>query len=204
MDVLGQFQAVGVAGLQQLVVRVARLQELVVGVVVPQPVAVGAAVVLGTALWLVSMYVLFRLAFRLWRRVKPRVVWAVGLVTPESPVVKFAIGLMVLVGFTIGLVGVLPGLLGGLSNADDGPAGYVNRMSDTALDGDWNAIVDGDAAGGEPGCRASRPDGAVDGDGDGLPDAWERAGETPDGAGLPGASPTHKDLFVQVDRKSVV
>lgn len=39
-----------------------------------------------------------------------------------------------------------------------------------------------------------------DADGDRLPDAWERAGETPEGAALPDADPQHKDLYVQVNR----
>ncbi|MHB9286728.1 hypothetical protein ACKVMT_06770 [Halobacteriales archaeon Cl-PHB] len=176
--------------------------ESALGGAIPEPVLIGVAVVVGTAIWLAAMYVAFRLAFRVWKRIKPRVTWAVGLVLPESPVVKFAVGLMVLIAFTIGIVGVLPAFLGDLSEADEGAASYVNRMSDTALNGDWNSIVDGDAVGGEPACRNGHPSldgGATDADGDGIPDAWERAGETPDGARLPGADPSHKDLYVQLN-----
>lgn len=43
-------------------------------------------------------------------------------------------------------------------------------------------------------------EGTSDADGDGLPDAWERSGETPGGVALPGADPRHKDLYVQVNR----
>lgn len=50
------------------------------------------------------------------------------------------------------------------------------------------------------GVGARGPDAAPDADGDGLPDAWERAGETPDGVALPDADPRHKDLYVQVNR----
>lgn len=42
----------------------------------------------------------------------------------------------------------------------------------------------------------------ADADGDRLPDAWERAGETPEGTPLPGADPQHKDLYVQVNYAS--
>ena len=39
----------------------------------------------------------------------------------------------------------------------------------------------------------------ADSDGDGLLDGWERRGETPAGAALPGADPLAKDVYVQVD-----
>jgi hypothetical protein len=68
----------------------------------------------------------------------------------------------------------------------------VSRGSSAIAEMDGDAIVyatDGDAT-------VARP--APDRDGDRLLDSWERAGETPDGVPLPGASVGRKDLYVQV------
>jgi hypothetical protein len=169
---------------------------------VPLPVAIGAALVLAVVLWFVVIRYLLSVAYRVWRRVYARLYWALTLVLPESPLVKFAAGSMVLIVLVIVIIGGLPMVVGNLSEADEGAANYVNEIGAEALNTQWDDIVNGDAVAGEPGCDgtvAGAEAGATDRDGDGLPDAWERAGETPAGAPLPGADPGRKDLYVQVN-----
>lgn len=164
---------------------------------VPEPVLVGGALLFAVVLWIVLVRSLLGLLYRGWRVVADRVYWALTLVLPESPLVKFAAGATVMIVVVIVIVGGLPALIGSLSAG--GAGSYADRLSSSALNAEWEQIVDGDAVGGEPGCRNRSAAGADDRDGDSLPDAWERAGETPDGAALPGADPGRKDLYVQVN-----
>lgn len=171
---------------------------------VPEPVIVAAALLAVVVLWFLVVRWLLGLCYRLGRALSARVYRVLTLVLPESPLVKFAAGAMVMIFAVIVIVGALPALLGGLSDADDGPSSYANLLSDAAINNPWGEIVDGDAVPGEPGCGEAGSGGTTDRDGDGLPDAWERAGETPDGAALPGADPDRKDLYVQVNYGSDV
>ncbi|MFC6976207.1 hypothetical protein ACFQL1_18395 [Halomicroarcula sp. GCM10025709] len=98
-----------------------------------------------------------------------------------------ATGIMLLMGVMLLGVAMLPGAIGDL-----GESGAVSGADDIA--GDTSAgVFAGDVAA----TQAVAP-GPNDTDGDGLPDAWERAGETPAGAPLPGADPQRKDLYVVV------
>lgn len=152
---------------------------------IPTPLTVVGALGIVVVLWFLAIRYVLVFAYRLWRRVSERVYWALTLVFPESPVVKFASGTMVLIAVVILIVGGLPALVGGEGASPE-----------------WDDVVDGDAIRTEPVC-----DGTVapvngrtaDRDNDGLPDAWERAGETPQGAALPGADPGRKDLYAQVN-----
>lgn len=167
---------------------------------VPTPVLGVLVLLLGVALWFVLFRYVLALAYRGWRQISGRVYWALGVVLPDSPLVRFAAGSMLFILLILGIVAALPVVFGNLSESESGAATYVDRIGGAALNTEWDDIVDGDAAGGEPACGAGIPEGrVVDRDDDGLPDAWERAGETPDGASLPGASPDRKDLYVQVD-----
>ncbi len=168
---------------------------------VPMPVIAGAALVLAVVLWFVVIRYLLILCYRLWRRASARLYWALTLVLPESPLVKFASGTMVLIAVFILIVGGLPMLVGNLSESDQGAANYADQLSSQAMNTEWGDIVNGDALGGEPDCDGSVAGGtgATDRDMDGLPDTWERAGETSAGAPLPGASPSRKDLYVQLN-----
>lgn len=174
---------------------------------VPTPVLVGVALLGLVVLWFLAIRYVLVLCYRAWRRISARVYWALTLVLPESPLVKFAAGGMVLIGVVILVVGGLPALVGDLADSDEGAAGYADRLSSEAVDAEWGDVVNGDAVGGQPACDGSVA--AVDGDSadrdqDGLPDAWERAGETPAGAPLPDADPGRKDLYVQVNYGSGV
>lgn len=167
---------------------------------VPTPVLAGLVLLVGVLLWFVLFRYLLGFLYRGWRRIAGRVTWALELVLPDSPLVRFAAGSMVFILVVLGIVAALPVVFGNLGESDQGAASYVDRIGGAALNSEWGDIVDGDAAGGEPACADGIPaERVVDRDGDGLPDAWERAGETPDGAALTGASPDHKDLYVQLN-----
>lgn len=108
-----------------------------------------------------------------------------------------------LLGGTIAIIVVGSIVLGSgaLVTADLGGAGGVPYVSDAFGDDgarDAHGIVADDELQGVGTTGESLPE-YRDTDGDRLPDAWERAGETPDGVPLPGADPDHKDLYVQVN-----
>lgn len=90
---------------------------------------------------------------------------------------------------------------GALVTADVGGAGDVPYVGEALGDGgpqDAHGIVADDELEGFGATGESLPE-YRDTDGDRLPDAWERSGETPEGVPLPGADPNHKDLYVQVN-----
>lgn len=163
---------------------------------VPDPVVLGAGIVLGTLVGAVLLVLLGKLCFRLWLRVRGRVLWLVRTVLPGSPLMKFATGVMLLVALTVVIVAGLPAAV----QFDDpaGATGYAQELSDRALNAEWQAVIEGDTVAGGPVCRGQAVDGP-DRDGDGLPDRWERAGRTPNGTRLPGADPGRKDLYVQLN-----
>lgn len=174
---------------------------------VPRPVllAVGGLVVL--LAWLVAMRVLAGLLYRIWVRLWPRLKWVADTVLPDSPLVKFATGVMLLLTLTVVIVGALPTLLDTSNttaeNITGGADGVAERLTNEGLTSDWGEVVEGDTTSGTAACQGERVDGP-DTDGDGLPDRWERAGETPAGAELPGADPQRKDLYVQANYGSEV
>lgn len=96
-------------------------------------------------------------------------------------------GLLLGAAVFVGLQGAVDVYRGGGPSLDGGGAEQVDElpMADAVL-------VDANASG-----NYTRP--SPDTDGDRLADDWERAGETPGGAALPGADPEHRDLYVQVN-----
>lgn len=170
----------------------------------PRPVALGGLVVVVLVGWLAGMWLVAHASYRLWRGVSPRVRWIVGIVLPESPLVKFATGVMALLTVTMVIIGAVPAFLDGAANTSDGGvSGYAEQLSERGLTSDWGAVVQGDTASGTAACRERTVEGP-DSDADGLPDRWERAGETPGGAALPDADPYHKDLYVQINYGSTI
>lgn len=169
---------------------------------VPRPVvlAVGGLVVL--LAWLVAIRVLAGLVYRVWTRLWPRLKWVLETVLPDSPLVKFATGVMILLTMTVVIVGALPTLLDTSNttaeNITGGADGVAEQLTQQGLTSNWGDVVEGDTASGRAACREKRVSGP-DSDGDGLPDRWEVAGETPAGAALPGADPQRKDLYVQAN-----
>lgn len=121
-------------------------------------------------------------------------------ITPNSILGRAALYIMILIVVLIGFIGAIPAFTGDLSETEGGAVGFANRLSDQELNSDWGAIIRNDDVGRTGACSAL--DGELpggDADGDGLPDDWERAGQTPRGAPLPGASPDHRDLYVQLN-----
>jgi hypothetical protein len=121
-------------------------------------------------------------------------------VTPNSILGRAALWVMILIVVLMAFIGAIPAFTGDLSEADEGAVGFANRLSDNQLNSGWSAIIEDDDLDGTAACRerSGSPPGG-DADGDGIPDDWERAGETPRGAPLPGASPDHRDLYVQLN-----
>jgi hypothetical protein len=169
----------------------------------PEPVVLGAVLLFVTIAWLGAVWVLAKVVYRLWQQISPRVSWALELVFPDSPLIRFAAGIMLFVVVVIVLIGALPTLIGGLGDSGSGVIGFAEELSESVPDVDWDEVREGDAVDGTAACQDQEVT-LADSDGDGLPDAWERRGETALGAPLPGADPDRKDLYVQVNYGSNV
>jgi hypothetical protein len=159
--------------------------------VLPSP-ELTAAVLLGTLVCAVVVVVIVvrvvvpsgvrvvRLLRRGWRRVTPKSTFGRVIV----------IFVLLFVVATAPTMWTMIGAKGMIRDVGSG-TGMVAEMDDDTI---------GLAAGGTTKDRSEirvvRP--GPDRDGDGLHDAWERAGETPGGAPLPGADPDRKDLYLQV------
>jgi hypothetical protein len=76
---------------------------------------------------------------------------------------------------------------------DDGEAGASTDPTGSDTDTDGDGLSDSREL--ELGTDPTE----ADTDGDGLPDGWEVTGQAPTGAGLPGADPLSKDIYVQFD-----
>jgi hypothetical protein len=149
--------------------------------------AIYVGAILGTVLTGFLLVVLVTKGITLFFTRGGPLVRAYRFVVPNSPLVKMATGIMLLMGVMLLGVAMLPGAIGDL-----GESGAVSGADDIA--GDPNAgVFAGDVVATRPAAPATN-----DTDGDGIPDAWERAGETPSGAALPGADPQRKDLYVVV------
>lgn len=111
---------------------------------------------------------------------------AYEFIVPDSPLVKMALGIGVIVLVAFASTGLLTTSIGEWTE---------ERVSGAELATDRNAgVFDGDAA---P-MDARPPNRTADTDGDGIPDAWERRGTTPDGGALSDSDPDRMDLYVHV------
>jgi len=117
--------------------------------------------------------------------------------TPESPRSK---GLMFMLAFTVvfmvGIALFVPWFADTLT--DDEIDRVFSDVQQGEYGGDLQELFSEDAVTSEEPTVSYR-DAGVDTDGDGIPDARERAGETPDGEPLPGADPGQLDLYVQLN-----
>jgi hypothetical protein len=104
-----------------------------------------------------------------------------------EPLVGGTVGVALLVTVAVAGTAVLGGGAGG------GSLPFVSEAYGGAEDP--HGVVASDQLSGASMADLTR---YADADGDRLPDAWERAGETPAGVPLPDADPDHKDLYVQV------
>lgn len=159
------------------------------------PVVLAAYLVAGLVVSLVAVAVLVKIGRVVYRLSKP----ALGYLDRRLPVpVPTGATNRVLLTVVVLVAAVGAGYL-----ALDAAAPYVWYGKplpgvDVAGSGADPLVYEGDAH--DLGVAASARENRSDVDGDGLPDAWERAGETPDGVALPDADPRHKDLYVQVNR----
>lgn len=158
-----------------------------------EPTVLAAFLAGALVLTLITFYVLARVA-AVGYRLAPRVLTRLDRTLPGVPVPTgmggrmIAVlmgGLLLLAVVYLALLGTTMALKGDLPGVDGGSADRSYAVLPVEDD-----VVRTTAADGRPG---------ADADGDGLPDAWEEAGETPDGVPLPGAEPDRKDLFVQVN-----
>lgn len=164
---------------------------------VPGPESGAVAIVVFLVVAFVATVVLFLVVARLarfgYRHAEPVTAWLDQYLPLPVPTGMWGRTLVVLVAAAVVGSAVYLGLVGAVgvirSGGEDLPVGGgPQRVDALALEGDAVEFAGNDT---------DRP--AQDTDGDGLPDAWERAGETPDGVPLPGADPQHKDLYVQVN-----
>lgn len=78
---------------------------------VPEPVLVGAAVLVLLALWIAAMILLARILYWCWKQIDDYVLRFWDLLLPESPLVRFAVGLTVMMAlFVLGPLVVLQAL----------------------------------------------------------------------------------------------
>lgn len=63
---------------------------------VPEPVVVGLSLLAVLAVWVAAMILLGRLLYLCWRQIDDSVLWLWDLLLPESPLVRFAAGLTIM------------------------------------------------------------------------------------------------------------
>ncbi len=163
----------------------------------PQWLAVGGLLLGVVGAWLVAMWVGVELVSVGIRLANP-VVRFVRSLLPESVLWRFVTLSVVFVVVMMVVIGVLPAFLGQVTIDPAASADFTEDLQNRGLNDDWERIVADDTVAGAGDCEDDRVDSA-DADGDGIPDAWESAGTTPDGADLPAADPDRKDLYVQLN-----
>lgn len=167
-----------------------------IGQPVPRPVLVGLLMLF---FLLVSFGVIFgvvRLFTTVGTSTGERVAGWYDRATPDSPQTKalvFMVGFVVV--FIVGIAVFAPTLAASLAS-DTGANDFVDDLEDGNYGNQLDQLFATDTVRPTNGTVALGGDN--DTDGDGLPDAWERAGRTPDGVALPSASPNRTDLYVQI------
>lgn len=174
-----------------------------IGQPIPRPVLLGLGMVV---LFVVTFLLIFG-AVRLFTSVGTssgsKIARWYERLTPNSPRTKgLAFMVIFTVVFMVGFAAFVPYLSDSLTE-------------DTAIDDVVTDIKEGRYTGQIPGLFEDdavrrgdsdlpQKDPGVDTDGDGLPDSWEQAGETPSGASLAGSDPEQMDLYVQLNYGSDV
>lgn len=84
---------------------------------VPEPVVIGVALLAVVAVWIAAMILLAKLLYWGWRQIDASVFWLWETLLPESPIVRFAAGLTIML-FVFG-IGPLVFLQSSDMNSDD-------------------------------------------------------------------------------------
>jgi hypothetical protein len=174
---------------------------------VGQPIPESVLLVIGMAVLFVVTFLLIFGAVRLFTSVGTasgsKIARWYERLTPNSPRTKgLAFMLLFTVVFMVGIAAFVPYLSASLTedtNIDE----VVSEIKDGRYSGQIPGLFQDDAVRRGSGDLAQKDPG-VDTDGDGIPDTWEQAGETPSGASLPGADPDRMDLYVQLNYGSDV
>jgi len=170
---------------------------------IPEPVLLGLGMVV---LFVVTFLLIFG-AVRLFTSVGTSsgskiAVWYERL-TPNSPRTKgLAFMIIFTVVFMVGFAAFVPYLSDSLTE-DTTIDEVVTDIKEGRYTGQIPGLFEDDAVRRGNGDLAQKDPG-VDTDGDGLPDSWEEAGETPGGATLSNADPEQMDLYVQLNYGSDV
>lgn len=123
--------------------------------------------------------------------------------TPNSPQTKGMVFMVLFtVVFLVGFAAFVPYLSTSLTEGAN-PDSVLTDIKEGRYTGEIPGLFEDDAVRRGDGDLAQKDPG-VDTDGDGIPDSWEEAGETPSGASLPGADPDRMDLYVQFNYGSDV
>lgn len=174
---------------------------------VGQPIPESVLLVIGMGVLFVITFLLIFGALRLFTSVGTSggskiAIWYERL-TPDSPRTKgLAFMLLFTVVFMVGIAAFVPYLSDSLTE-DTSIDEVVGDIKEGRYSGEIPGLFEGDAVRRGNGDLAQKEAG-VDTDGDGLPDSWEAAGQTPSGASLSGASPDQMDLYVQLNYGSEV
>jgi len=164
---------------------------------IPPPVLIAALMLVFLVVSFVTIFAIVRLFTSYGVSTGERIAEWYERVTPDTPQSKalvFMTGFIVV--FIIGIGIFAPAFAASLTEDTEADS-FVDDIQEGNYAGEVQRLFEGDAV---------RPDNETvslrdtnDTDGDGIPDAWERAGETPDGVGLPGSSVGQMDLYVQID-----
>lgn len=155
---------------------------------------------IGLIVSLVMLVFLGRAFFYGWKYLGKPAASLFSVIFPDSIFLQFAMAMVVFTVVIAGL-GAAPFLLGSeTETTENSAAELAEQLAQKGLTSDVRPLnTDGNTrvlGGGS--CQGDSVSGP-DTDNDGLPDRWERAGKTDDGARLPGADPDQKDLYVQVN-----
>jgi hypothetical protein len=115
---------------------------------VPDPILLGIVLIFVVAIWIAAMILFARFAYWFWQQINDRIYWFWDLILPESPVVRFAAGVMVMIFiFAIGPLIVIQALDLGSDDADpinesDNESDPANETTNETADNETNSTTE--------------------------------------------------------------